>query len=240
MQKAFSALAAVLSICVSFGARAAVDLPVCAPGVAKGASCLIAAEDVRPTQMAFGELEVQARAAKLAAMSAAKLEDYLKAHVMPLVVGPGGKFYATDHHHLAIALARAHGVRAQVIAVILDDWRALDPALFWKRMLVAGRLYPFDETGSGPVTPARLPTSLFELRDDPWRSLAFGVQNAGGYRDDSGVPYADFLWADFLRTRVDGRQITDDFDAAVAKGVGLACAADARAMPGFSGPCSSF
>jgi hypothetical protein len=216
-----------------FFSHAALALPACTATTPKGASCGLAAEDVRPTQLAYGEIEVARRAAKIAAMDAGELDKYLKKHVVPVVIGPGGRFFATDGHHTALALARANGNRAQVIATVLDDWRTLEPSVFWKRMLLAGRFFPFDEAGAGPLPAARVPDSLFALKDDPWRSLANGLANAGGYADDAGVPYADFLWADYLRSRVSGEQIARDFDGAVAKALSLACAPEAKAMPGF-------
>ena len=235
--KNFCVSVAACAVFLSFAipsARAR-DLPVCGPTVAVGASCLLAAGAVRPTQMAFGEIEVARRASAIAAMDAAALDNYLRKHVMPVVIGPGRAFYATDRHHLAIAVGRANGRESPVIATVVDDWHTLEPAVFWKRMLVAGRAYPFDETGAGPFAFALMPASVFDLRDDPLRSLANGLQNAGGYADNSGVPYADFLWAEFLRPRVSAALIASDFGAAVAAAKVLACSPAAVQLPGASG-----
>ena len=75
---------------------------------------------------------------------------------------------------------------------------------FWAAMRHDGCLWPHDERGE-PVDwadlPSRLPSSVAGLRDDPYRSLAGLVRRAGGF-EKSGRPFAEFVWANHLRTRV--------------------------------------
>ena len=60
-----------------------------------------------PTQLTVGMLEVEVKRKRLAALSPEDLEAFLEAHPMPVVIGPAGKLYITDHHHLARAALAA-------------------------------------------------------------------------------------------------------------------------------------
>lgn len=51
------------------------------------------------------------------------LRDYLA--IVPLVVGPGDRFYIIDRHHLAAALLLAHQPekRKVLYACVSENWR---------------------------------------------------------------------------------------------------------------------
>jgi hypothetical protein len=66
--------------------------------------CQVKLDDLKPTQNAAGFDEVNDKIARYSAKSKEDLEDYLLVHPVPVVIGNGGKFYLTDHHHLANAL----------------------------------------------------------------------------------------------------------------------------------------
>ncbi len=87
---------------------------------------------------------------------------------------------------------------------------------------------------AGAGIAARFRTRLTELLDDPYRTLANRVHEAGGYAK-SATPYAEFLWADFLRTRVATALARRASPLAVRTGVKLARSAAARYLPGWSG-----
>jgi hypothetical protein len=70
-------------------------------------SCQV--KDLHPTQFAVGMLEVSSKSDKLAKKERAKkLDAYLRKvkHAEPVVIGPSGIKYITDHHHLAAALSK--------------------------------------------------------------------------------------------------------------------------------------
>ena len=56
----------------------------------------------------------------------------------------------------------------------------------------------FDEQGK-QVTFEKLPDGLKELRDDPYRSLAWAVEKQGGFYKACS-DFGEFAWADFFRT----------------------------------------
>jgi len=43
---------------------------------------------------------------------------------------------------------------------------------------------------------------MADLADDPYRSVAGELRRQGGFAKDT-TPFSEFLWADFLRRRID-------------------------------------
>src|SRR2546429_7619762 len=64
-------------------------------------------ESLCPTQITVGMIEVRDKQQQLAALKSAEQEELLRAHPMPAVLGPRGKLYITDHHHLGRAAVQA-------------------------------------------------------------------------------------------------------------------------------------
>ncbi len=197
-----------------------------------GDTCTVSVTDLYPTQLTYGSIEVERRSTKFSGLSSSELQKYLKKNTVPVVIGPDGHVFVTDHHHLALALVKATGKDATVIAEVQSNWSTEAESSFWSKMQDAEYLYLFDENGKGPKPLAALPTSLFDLKDDPYRSLAWGVRKNNGYMD-STIPHADFLWANFFRSRIDRKLLQKDFDKAVKQGTGLATSDEAKNLPGY-------
>jgi hypothetical protein len=186
---------------------------------------------LRPTQITVGLIEVQDKCAKLEALNKHEQQEFLEAHPIPAVWGPDGKLYITDHHHLGRAAAEA-GVDSGFFW-IEDDYSKVPIAQFWPKMSAACLAHPIDEHGKRrPFT--EIPCHLEQLRDDPYRSLACYVRNAGGF-DKTPTAYAEFLWADFFRPRVVIGPTPQDFHDAVAKALALASSEAAAKLPGYKG-----
>jgi hypothetical protein len=77
----------------------------------------------------------------------------------------------------------------------------------------------------------RDPNHLTKLIDDPYRSLAGYVRDAGGY-EKSPTAFCEFQWADFLRSRIAIGPTRADFLAAVAAALKLAASPAAAKLPG--------
>jgi len=69
-----------------------------------GSRCQLRLDALSPTQNAVGLDEVNDKVARYSAKTKDDLKDYLIVHSVPVIIGNGGKFYLTDHHHLANAL----------------------------------------------------------------------------------------------------------------------------------------
>jgi hypothetical protein len=152
--------------------------------------------------------------------------------MIPCVLGPKGRHYIIDNHHLARAL-HEEGVTAVLVGVTAD-LAALSKTSFWTYLDNRSWCHPYDAAGRRTDFDA-IPKSLDKLEDDPFRSLAGELRHAGGYAKDL-APYSEFLWADFLRGRIKSRFIESDFDSAVAEAVTLAKSKDAAFLPGWCGP----
>jgi hypothetical protein len=188
--------------------------------------------ELRPTQITVGFREVRAKAKEWRDRSSESAGDYLGRHMVPTVLGPKGRHYLVDHHHLALAL---HLERAEhVLVTVQADLSALSKAAFWTYMDNRAWCHPYDAEGKRRDFSA-IPSSIAKLSDDPYRSLAGEVRLAGGYAKDI-TPFSEFLWADFLRTRVKRRAVEDRFVTALAKALKLSKSDAAAYLPGWCGP----
>ena len=93
-------------------------------------------------------------------------------------------------------------------------------------------MHPLDANGVRHYYTA-IPEHLDRLVDDPYRSLAGYVRDAGGY-DKTPTAFAEFIWADFFRRNVPIEDLLSDFKAAVQVAVPLAQGHLAKGIPGFN------
>jgi len=191
----------------------------------------VALSELRPTQLTIGAHEVAQRRAAWEQARGKARAALLAGHMVPGVIGPKGRFYIIDHHHLARALmeAGAHGVFVNALA----DLSRLSRDDFWITMDHHGWVHTYDARGRRTTFDA-IPKRLVDLADDPYRSVAGAVRRAGGFAKET-TPFAEFLWAQYFRSRLDARQLRRDFDATITKALQLACAKDADHLPGWCG-----
>ncbi|MBS0387736.1 MAG: ParB/Srx family N-terminal domain-containing protein [Proteobacteria bacterium] len=190
-----------------------------------------APERLRPTQMSVGLVEVARKRREWAALGRKQRRETLQQQVFPAVLGPGQRYFIIDHHHLGLALIREKVDRVWI--ALQDDLSWLEPEVFWRTMEFRAWAHPFDANGKRRDF-RDMPRRLTDLDDDPYRSLAGDVHKAGGYAK-SNAPFAEFLWADFLRARIGARALRRQPHRAVRAAVKLAKSADARYLPGWSG-----
>lgn len=186
---------------------------------------------LRPTQMTVGLREVELKRAEWRERAERNGSDFLGRHMIPAVLGPKGRHYIVDNHHLARAL---HEERVQHVLVnILADLSGLEKPLFWTFMDCRNWLHPFDADGERK-TYGQIPKTIGVLVDDPYRSLAGALRRAGGYAKEA-TPYSEFLWADFLRRRIERKAVEKDFTGTVVRALDLAHGKAASYLPGWCG-----
>jgi hypothetical protein len=188
--------------------------------------------ELRPTQMTIGLKEAQTRAANLKAVAKQSTDKLVRKHVIPVVKGPKDKYYVIDHHHLCRAMQLAGHDQVSVIVVL--NLARLEKDAFWVFMDNRGLVHPFDDQGKRRAY-RDIPKSIEDLLDDPFRSLAGALRRKGGYAKDT-TPFSEFLWADFLRRRIDPKDVEKNFDAALEAAWALAKKMDADYLPGWCGP----
>jgi hypothetical protein len=64
-----------------------------------------------------------------------------------------------------------------------------------------GWLYLYDGRGHGPLAPGALPQRLADLQDDPYRSLVWKLKKEGMIEPAPLIPFHEFRWGAWLRTR---------------------------------------
>ncbi|AXJ96266.1 MULTISPECIES: ParB-like protein [unclassified Sphingomonas] len=187
--------------------------------------------ELRPTQMTVGLREVAAKRHRWRKADKHERAILLRRHVLPAVVGPKGRRYIVDHHHFARALLDE---KAELAAVyVVADLAHLPKREFWTYLDNSGWCHAYDAHGRRCELDA-IPKHLEELEDDPYRSLAGALIRSGGCAK-SNRPFAEFLWADHLRHRIDPASIAKDWDAAVAQALRIARSDEARCLPGWCG-----
>lgn len=205
----------------------------CKSGVNLLSNCTCQVSELHPTQFSVGLRVVKEKEKKLSQLQNPQdLNRYLNKNPEPIVLGPGGQIFILDHHHLARALSEL-GI-LQTFCQIQKDLSSLNEFEFWTEMNRNGWVYLYDENGKGPLSATTLPKNVDEMRDDPYRSLAKAVQDAGGF-DETTELYAEFKWADFFRTRIQIGQTDADFQLATQKSVVLAESPEANQLPGYHG-----
>ena len=188
--------------------------------------------DLRPTQMTVGLREVREKRKRWEKISPEKDADFLGKHMIPVVLGPKERHYVIDHHHLGLALLEEE--IEHILVTVVANLSTLEKDAFWVFLDNRGWTHPFDENGQRR-TYADVPKSLSDLVDDPFRSLAGELRRAGGYAKDT-TPFAEFLWADFLRRRIKRATVEKDFEEALEKALQLGKSEDANFLPGWCGP----
>ncbi|HEY4140644.1 MAG TPA: ParB-like protein [Pseudolabrys sp.] len=189
-------------------------------------------ESLRPTQITVGLLEVDEKRKDLRKRGAKKIGNFLGDHMIPVVLGPRERHFIIDHHHLSLALHK-EGVEKVLVTVVADlSELAMDE--FWIVLDHKSWVHPYDEEGRRRDF-AKIPKSVDDLKDDPFRSLAGEMRRAGAFAKDT-TPFSEFLWADFLRRRLKRSAVEKNFKAAVKEASVLAKSKDARYLPGWCGP----
>ncbi len=122
----------------------------------------------------------------------------------------------------------------QVSVIVVLNLARLEKDAFWVFMDNSGLVHPFDDQGKRRAY-RDIPKSIEDLLDDPFRSLAGALRRKGGYAKDT-TPFSEFLWADFLRRRIDPKDVEKNFDAALEAALALAKKMDADYLPGWCGP----
>ena len=187
---------------------------------------------LRPTQITVGMREVQEKRESWRVHGEKKKLDFLKRHAVPVILGFKKQLYIIDHHHLARAL-HDEGVK-DVLVLVVRDLSSISEKSFWTFLDHHDWVYPYDERGDR-CDYKKIPRSVAELKDDPYRSLAGELRRIGGFAKDT-TPFSEFLWADFLREPIGKASVKNQYKSAIKKAYKLAKSSKANYLPGWCGP----
>lgn len=202
----------------------------CSPDSPKGKNCSVALRNLRPTQFGVGMVDVKQKRAEIAEHG----KGFLKESRAEVVIGPDGKYYLVDRHHTMRA-AYHEGFRT-VWAEVIDNLSHLSQEEFEEEMIQRKWVRLSDETGKTRKF-SELPKHVKDLKDDPYRSLAWLVRQSDAFQK-SPIPFAEFEWADYFRERIKIGPGPEGWDEAVQEGIRLATILQTEHLPGHS-PVSS-
>jgi hypothetical protein len=188
--------------------------------------------DLRPTQISVGMREVEEKRKRWREHKPKKRAELLGRHMIPVVRGPGGRYYVIDHHHLSRALHEEG--ESHILVAVVADFSMVRKDSFWTVMDGHRYVYPYDADGERRDF-GKIPKTVADLTDDPYRSLAGELRRVGGFAKDT-TPFSEFLWADFLRRRLPRKQLKANFENALEQALALARGPDAVYLPGWCGP----
>ncbi|MCI5117334.1 MAG: hypothetical protein D3913_05130 [Candidatus Electrothrix sp. LOE1_4_5] len=196
----------------------------CKPTDPKDTNCTLHVDKVRPTQFAVGLVAVKCKAEKIEKKNKKKLKKYLEEpkREIPVVIGPDGNFYMTDHHHLSSALYRANSPKwgkesKKLHLKILDNFYNIKDdtswGKFWEEMQQKHRSYNYDNKGIPHMSFDLLPSNVGGLLNDPYRTLSRWVRESCGYvkagktqcdgirtdHEHKAPFFMEFYWGNFFR-----------------------------------------
>jgi hypothetical protein len=199
------------------------------------AVCTCDVRTLRPLQGALGLEEVEDKAAKIE-KNPKKAREILQDDPIKVLQGPGGALFITDHHHGADAWLIAK--KPEALCQIVNGPRFTSEAEFWSGLMKAQLVHLADGDGK-PIAPEQLPRTLDAMSDDPYRSLAWRLRKDDGFCRAimTQKEFAEFIWADWLRTRPEFP--VDQVRASAKNFVGaakaLARSPAAKNLPGYIG-----
>ncbi len=186
---------------------------------------------LRPTQMTVGMRKVAEKRRALKGVAAKKRLAHMAAQLYPAVKGPNKVFYIIDHHHEALA-ALQEGAEDVTVGLVADLSR-LSMEAFWVYMDHRSWVHCYDRNGRRRPFSA-VPRRFEDLTDDPYRSLAASVEEAGGFSKPD-EPFLEFLWANHFRAHISEAALDKHYRRTVAQAVRLARSKESRFLPGWAG-----
>ena len=185
--------------------------------------------DLLPTQVTVGMREVDFKRRCWRKKCNHEAANYLNPHRIPVALGPHARHCLIDRHHLTLAL-HDEGIWELPVSIVAD-MSGLSLGEFWTTLEAHNWTHPFDDQGQRRSYDD-MPTSVDDLTDDSYRSLAGALKRSGRYAKDK-APFSEFRWADFLRCRIPPELVERHFGRALVLAMNLAQSTEAAALPGW-------
>ncbi len=189
-------------------------------------------DDLRPTQITVGFKEVEKKRIEFGDLKPKQRQAKMCERLFPVVKGLEGKYFILDHHHAALAMLKEGATKIQ--AGLVEDLSDLSENAFWTYLDHFSWMHVYDKNGH-KRSSSDIPVRLEDMVDDPYRSFAGDVRDAGGFSKPP-EPFQEFLWANFFRERIASKLLKRDWDRAVKDALAMARSKDAKHIPGWCGP----
>ncbi|GAC1347823.1 MAG: ParB-like protein [Acetobacteraceae bacterium] len=196
---------------------------------------------LHPLQGGIGLAEVADKLDKIRAKPDKERRD-LEDDPIKVVRGPDHALYITDHHHGARAWLEYDASRKSGFdsTCIVQSLPASTGMAQFVATLQERRLVRLADAAGKPIGFGDLPRTLDAMRDDPYRSMAGTLRKNGDWcRYPGAVEFAEFTWADYLRSKIaiTPAKVTDTKTIAAAEQISRA--PGAKCLPGYVGQAPS-
>tara|TARA_Y100001968_G_C19360877_1_gene719737 strand:+ start:503 stop:1159 length:657 start_codon:yes stop_codon:yes gene_type:complete len=194
----------------------------------------IKVKHLRPTQICVGFSEVLARKKEFIKETEKERLEYLHSKPTPIVTDKNNNLWILDRHHRLRALIEIDN-NAEAYGYIVSKLNTTDISTTLNYLLKQGWLYLYDSRGKGPQTTKSLPHNLLKMQDDPFRSLVWKLKKEGFILPQPLIPYNEFEWSKWLRTRPLPPFNSKNLHPAVSIAQHLVCSKTASHLPGWAG-----
>ena len=193
---------------------------------------------IAPTQFNIGIIAMKDKRDKMIAKynkelkDRKKLEKYLLKKAAPAYLAENGQYYIVDRHHTSRALYEANLPIDEFPIIVIKDLSDMKLSDLFDYLGSINGLYLY-ENGQGPLDPRHLPDHIWELEDDPYRSLAWLVREEGGF-EKVNVNFLEFIWANYFRKKITIHSGDEsELDKLLPAAIDMAHHQDASHLPGY-------
>lgn len=232
--KSFAPYLLFILICSSWTTRA--EAKRCHNKSAQEELCYTSFNEIHPTQFVLGKLSIKSKIEKIEKLAKkGKIQKYLKQKYAPAVIGPDGLFYITDRHHTSFSIfnSKLSNKYKKVYIKVIQNWSQLGTQEFSTKMIANHYTWLRDENHK-LRNFQELPKHINNLRDDPYRSLAWLVRKNNGF-NKIRVSFQEFYWGMFFKEQ--GIKLNSSSAEAVSsvlkKALKLAKSPLASHLPGY-------
>ena len=190
---------------------------------------------LQPTQLCVGMAEIRSRQLDFANDDPKQRRRYLKRKPTPLVRSAAGELWMVDRHHRLRALLELDP-NAMAFGYVVLDLAVAERHAVLEQLHQRGWLYLYDGRGLGPLHPMALPTSLSGTHDDPYRSLVWKLKREGLVEAAPLIPFHEFRWGAWLRSRNLPHFSSDRLDPALPAARALVRSQAASHLAGWIAP----
>lgn len=190
---------------------------------------------LQPTQLCVGMAEIRSRQLDFAQDSSKERRRYLKRKPTPLVRSASGELWMVDRHHRLRALMELDP-EATAFGYVVLQLQVAERHAVLQELHQRGWLYLYDGRGLGPLHPTALPTSLSGTQDDPYRSLVWKLKREGLVEAAPLIPFHEFRWGAWLRSRNLPHFSSDRLDPALPAARALVRSQAASHLAGWIAP----
>jgi hypothetical protein len=190
---------------------------------------------LQPTQLCVGMAEIRSRQLDFAQDSSKERRRYLKRKPTPLVRSASGELWMVDRHHRLRALMELDP-EATAFGYVVLQLQVAERHAVLHELHQRGWLYLYDGRGLGPLHPTALPTSLSGTQDDPYRSLVWKLKREGLVEAAPLIPFHEFRWGAWLRSRNLPHFSSDRLDPALPAARALVRSQAASHLAGWIAP----